>query len=1856
MLSLLQLFSKVIFSVLLLSLASAYAGVITFEDLPDANFFSGGGQNIGDFYSGITFGPDVTGLSVSRFGGYGGSGFPPHSGDVVIWDAADPTININFSSAISSFGIWYTAFDPLTLQAFDAGNNLLGTLVGLPNTDGTTGTTSFLSFTKSGITAITLTSSPGLVTFDDLSFQTGSPTTPEPSSSLMIVSALLGLMLYRVVCPALSSPRRVRAVRIQLLACALLWVCPLFCRTANTAAANLPGMTAPTPPRQQQAVQAVRRGAVVRGSISGSALAGGISASQTSDTTPPQLIGVTFSPTTINVSSSSQVVTVTLQVTDDLSGADFSAFRGSIFEFVSPSGKQSQVLNAGTFSLITGSTLNGVWRAPMPFPQFAESGNWTLAFVTLFDTASNHVTLNTAALSAAGYPTTLTVTTTVGDTLPPQLTNLTFSRPSLDVTNGAQTVDLTLSLTDNLSGVDFNCHTVCIYVIGFTSPSGKQTQSSAIYNFTQLSGTSLSGQWKTTITIPQHSEAGAWAINGLTVWDTANNLLHLTSAQIQGMGFPTILNVSDGSQDISPPTLTSLAFNPAVAGASPFRQNIVLTLAAHDDISGVDFIAGFATPEFTNVSVQLTSPSGIQNIAVNAYSNPFLLTSGNALNGVWQTSFTLPGYSETGTWTVSSITLRDSVANYVTLSTVQLTSLGIPTTFSVSASAIITTFLGPAGTTANPSGTIAEPINTATGNYYSAHTDLAVRGRGLSFALTRQYNSLDYYSGPLGVGWTHSYNVLLSANPQTGEVTVKNGDGSTLSFNPSGGGAYTNAPGVYDQLQQNSDNSFTLTRKTQVRLEFSSAGQLLNVVDRNGNTQTLSYDALGNLNSITDTAGRLFQFTYDSNNHLINVKDPLGRTVKYSYDGNSNLTGVQDPLGNQTQYAYDSNHRLTIATDPRSVQYVQNAYDGAGRVVSQKNGRGFTTAIAYNTPSIGTTTITDPLGNVMRHVYDATSRLVQKLNGQGGSTTYVYDANNDKISITNANGKTTTFTYDGKGNMTSVTNALGNTASFTYDLQNNMLTAKSPSGATTIFSYDRNGNLVGTQDALSDKSTWTYDVSGGLTSHTDAVGNTSRLTYDASGNVATTIDPRGNTRRFGYDAISRATSVTDENGHISTRTYDALSRRIKTTDALGNQTQYSYDVVGNLLKVIDPNNNPTAYQYDNANNLVMVKDALDNQTTYGYDSNNNRIYFTNAAGNTTTYEYNSLNRRVKMTDPLGLFSSYIYDAVGNVVSITDANGQTSTFAYNAVNRPTNRTYSDGNIITYSYDINGNRIQMTDSHGITSYGYDILNHLILVSNAAGATVKYARDALGRRAVLTYPDGRSLSYSYDQAGRLSQLTDWIGRKTSYIYDPVGNRTGTTMGNGATSTFAFDNANRILSVVNRSGSKILSSLAYSLDAAGNRIQSTDAAGGLTQYRYDALNRLTVWTAPSGQSTTYTYDAVGNRTSTRNSTGTMAYMYDASDRLLTAGTAAFTYDRNGNRLTKVTGATTTSYMFDALNRLSSVSGGGVAAQYQYDGDGNRIFQQAGASSYQYSLDVSRRNPSVLNENGSDGSIDFQYGLSVLSGSSATFEQFYQADGVGSTADVTDATDTLKASYTYDPWGKLLNPIDALGTKDKFKFAGEALDPQTGLYFLRARYYDPAVGRFISKDPLSGSAGAPATRNRYVYALGNPQKYTDTLGLAVDAIGGDIALHSGAIGPLIGGSSAFFDDLGSFNPPVISGSGSTVNVPVTSAPRPGGTSASDTYTTVGYGATIADAWGIIDLSWVPFVVDTVWWIDPVAPDDLNPCGSPGETCGSQIEYFPPAPTEPTFNYGDFDYLHPQPDPFGFGGDIGSDFGDFADV
>jgi RHS repeat-associated protein len=996
-------------------------------------------------------------------------------------------------------------------------------------------------------------------------------------------------------------------------------------------------------------------------------------------------------------------------------------------------------------------------------------------------------------------------------------------------------------------------------------------------------------------------------------------------------------------------------------------------------------------------------------------------------------------------------------------------------------------------------GFIAEPVNTATGNYIFQRTDLRIPGRGLPLVFTRTYNTLDPYTGPLGAGWTHAYNVILR-EAADGTVTIKREDGHEESYSPLGGGRY--APEftwVVDDLVKNADGSFTLTTKNQTQLQFTSGGQLASIVDRNGNTMTLQYSG-GTLVTIIDTVGRAVSLTSDGSNRITALTDPAGRTVRYTYDAQGNLATATDPNGGVMSFAYDGNHRVTQIHDERGNALLANVYDSQGRVSTQSNGRGFTTAFAYGVPGSGQTTITDARGNQTMHTYDAALRLVATTDPNGNTAAFTYDVANNRTGATDPNGHTTQFTYDAKANVTSVTDPLGNLVSLTYDGQNNLTSATNARGFTTVFGYSVPGNLTSIQDAAGKTTVFGYDGFGQLSRKTDARGNQTQYGYDAQGNLTRITDALGGITTLTYDGIGRLLTLTDPNGHTAGATYDANSRLTRIADPLGNATGFTYDAVANLIDILDAKGNHTGYAYDQVNNLTVVTDALAHVTRYVYDANSNRTAVTDANSHTTTYAFDALNRLSHITDPLAHATTYTYDAVGNVTSVKDPNGMTNVFSYDPNNRLTGIAYGDGTSVAYTYDPNGNRVTMADHRGPTGYGYDAMDRPIRVTHPDGAVVRYGYDAVGNRITLMYPDAGLVSYNYDILNRLSQVTDREGQITVYTHDVAGNLIRTSYPNGTAITYQYDASNRLTEIDHKRGRQLLTSVAYTLDQLGNRLTKTkdgktNDGKFITSYSYDTLSQL-VSAITKHQQTAYTYDATGNRLTSASPGKVTQFSYDAADRLLQAGNETFTYDANGNRISMTDGVVTT-YAYDAANRLIQViKGDGTASAYEYDGDGNKVTRTLNGAVSHFTNDVATPLPVLLSEQG-PSNISYVHGLGLISQSGAGFKDFYHADGLGSIVLLTDTSGGQVTTYDYDPWGSPVASGHASAAENRFRFAGEEIDDLTGFYYLRARWYDAAVGRFITKDPFPGLVHNPLSLDHYIYVRNRPTRLVDRSGLS---------------------------------------------------------------------------------------------------------------------------------------------------------------
>jgi RHS repeat-associated protein len=1145
------------------------------------------------------------------------------------------------------------------------------------------------------------------------------------------------------------------------------------------------------------------------------------------------------------------------------------------------------------------------------------------------------------------------------------------------------------------------------------------------------------------------------------------------------------------------------------------------------EVSGFSTVAVVDTATRAQIGVFETGRAGLGDIAITSDGASLLVVAGGPSGALLRLSTTSGQVTDTLPLALpTGVSLRGAASAFAYVVTAGNPGSVIVITDS---NPLAGGSFGLTGSAGNLSGSASEPVNTATGNYYLQRTDLALPGRGTPVVFTRTYNSQDPYSGPLGVGWTHTYNVSLVEGTD-GVVTVKHADGREERYAPQGGGQYIcETPGIFSVLQKNSDGSFVLTFKNLSQYRFGQAGSLTAIVDRNANVVTLSYGGDGNLRTITDTVGRSVALTYDGSNRIVQLMDPIGRIVRYAYDTQGDLTSATDPAGGVMTFAYDASHRMVEIRDQRGNVLVANTYDQSGRVVAQANGRGLITAFAYGTPRAEDTSITDPRGQTTIHTHDTDRRLLYVTDSDGGVLGFGYDANNNRTRITDQNGHTTSFAYDGRGNVTTIADALGRQIRLTYDSQNNLTTVTNARGATTRFTYDTRGNLIALQNALGQVTSFSYDSVGQLIRRTDARGNATQFGYDARGSLTRITDALSGATTLAYDGIGRLTALIDPLGRTVASTHDLLSRLVQVKDPLGNVTRFTYDPVGNLTELQDAKGSKTRYGYDEVSNLTTVTDAIGSITRYAYDANNNRIEVTNAKGNRSSYVFDALNRLAESIDPLGHRTQYEHDAVGNVVAVTNPNGVTNAFGYDAGNRLLAITYGDGTSVHYSYDENGNRVGMTDSRGVATYQYDALDRVIFVTDSSGS-VRYAYDEAGNRTTLTYPDGKLVTYSYDALNRQEQVSDRAGRVIRYRYDAASNLVQILYPNGRGITYQYDAANRLQQVAHRLGAVLTARFAYILDPVGNRLRVTRdlalsplplSVTSVFDYNYDALSQLTAFEEIVGnlrlRRTEYAYDAVGNRQSVKEFSflrgnpvlrRTTLSSYDAADRLLQAGDVAYTHDANGNRLTELGSDRNISYRYDAADRLVGVGRGIAKIAYSYDGDGNKAGRSLDEGSEvkrtEFTSDITGALPVTIRETGTEGTRSYVYGLSLVEEELAASPGFvvpffYHADGLGSTIALTDMTGKPAAGYQYDPWG---NPEISLGNApNRFLFTGEERDAASGLYYLRARWYDPSVGRFLNRDPLAGRPELPQSQHRYSYALLNPVRYVDPSGLGVSEL-----------------------------------------------------------------------------------------------------------------------------------------------------------
>ena len=992
------------------------------------------------------------------------------------------------------------------------------------------------------------------------------------------------------------------------------------------------------------------------------------------------------------------------------------------------------------------------------------------------------------------------------------------------------------------------------------------------------------------------------------------------------------------------------------------------------------------------------------------------------------------------------------------------------------------------------------------------------------------------YVAPLGV-----YDTLTDVSGG-GWLLVRH-DQARLAFNAAGGLASVTDPNGNALYLSYVDGRLASVRDTAERtwsFDQTAAGHISAAHDPAGRTTAYGYSTAGDLASVVDAAGAMSTFSYVGH-RLTGMTDPRSNTTSFAYDAQARVTGVTDALGSATTFAYDPANRHTTVTDPLANAHSYD-YDSGNRINRLTDALGQAESWSWDGSNnrIG---VSDRNGGVATSEYDARGNPTLVTNPEGGQSRVAYDAQNRPTSKIDALGRTTALVSDSHGNLAQVTDAAGRVTTYAYDQRGQLVASNDGNGHTTSFGYDATGNRTATTNALGFVSRQGFDSAGRLTSETDADGRTTQHSYDPMGRKLATTDGAGGTTRWAYDAAGNRTSTTDQRGNVTQMTYDALNRltrsvdalggatavvfdrngnRTSVTDPLGHATTFAYDAANRLVRTTDPNGHVSAvvydgvgnrvrvtdalgramnFHYDRLNRLVGVDDAAGGHAAYTYDAAGNRTSTTDPNGNASHASFDALDRAVSETDALTHSSSAAYDAVGNLTSRTDANAVTTRLVYDAADRMVRADYAEG-AVTFAYDRAGNRVAVTDTSGTTAYTYDGLGRVTSNTSPSG-TVSYTYDAAGNLSVLTNPDGTTVRHTYDALNREIAVTDSAGRTSNVTFDAAGRRTGEDRPNGTQATYAFDSAGQVTAINwTGPGGAAVSSFAYTYDAAGNKTRVVDA-GGTSTFTYDALDRLTGTTYPLAGTTTYAYDPAGNRTSMTVNGVVTSYSYNAGNQQVAAGSNAVTWDAAGNM--KANGSTT--YRHDSQNRLIGVERGSLVEQFSYNGADNRTSQGVNDIVTHYGYDIHGGLPQVVTESSSANGHVYGLGGTVL-WDSATDQglTYYHQDAMGSTAALTRADGTVAGTRSYDAFGAPRGPQVGTGS---YWFDGEQYDPNSGLIYLRARYYDPTSGRFLEPDPAAPDLTSPQTLNKYAYANNNPLRFIDPSGQSWSSVLG-VVLGSG--------------------------------------------------------------------------------------------------------------------------------------------------
>jgi RHS repeat-associated protein len=575
--------------------------------------------------------------------------------------------------------------------------------------------------------------------------------------------------------------------------------------------------------------------------------------------------------------------------------------------------------------------------------------------------------------------------------------------------------------------------------------------------------------------------------------------------------------------------------------------------------------------------------------------------------------------------------------------------------------------------------------------------------------------------------------------------------------------------------------------------------------------------------------------------------------------------------------------------------------------------------------------------------------------------------------------------------------------------------------------------------------------------------------------------------------------------------------------------------VGNVLTTTWADNTVSAATYDTIDRVLTSTDPKNETASFVYDDIARTVTQIDPRGMGTVFQYDLRGKRTRKNYHNGSHEDWTYDEVGQVQTYTTAGGQVATITRDGRNRPTLIDWSDATPdVSATYDGASRLLTLNNANSALTYTYDAAGQVLSETqdlqspvDLPAKTISYSYDVDGNRSGLTYPSGTALSYTYTERSQLKEVSaDGPPPLATYTYDLADRRTGKTLENGTNTTYTYDAADRLLSIAHSNNSGSVQSFTYGLTAVGSRTYRTEAGASIPSnrdsYGYDVADQLIqvkynhdLVTDSSSRQVDYAYDAAGNRQTMTNdpdgsgSSAAVVTSYTTNDLNqytgVGAGLSLPSYDVNGNttHLATTLGESAWNYSFNAQNELIAGSNGAGTVNFSFAYDARRrcvartVNGETTANVYDgWNLIEELSVSDTLSAKHLHGAETDEILCTI--GTSATV--YHHHDGLGSVTALTDAMGALVERYTYDVYGTPSTfdasgaPLSASAYGNRFLYTGREWLADLKLSDHRHRYYQPEIGRWLSRDPIEERGGI----NLYQYVGNKVTIFNDIFGLEV--------------------------------------------------------------------------------------------------------------------------------------------------------------